>query len=278
MNKPLVSIIIPTFNRSKHLQRAIHSALNQTYENIEIIIIDDNSYDDTATVVKNFKDPRIHYYKNSENKGPTFTRNKGLSLSKGEYINFLDDDDILLPKKIELQIKKFKESEIENLGVVTCDVYYSQRDRSGIKRNRKKGYIYKDLLKKYCIHGTHPLLIKREFIKYFDLNLTSNQEYDLEIRLSRICNFDYVPKCLAIKYESKNQITFNYKKKIIGTRYFYKKYVSEFKRYGLFFFIFNWLRFKYLLFKYYLSLILIRNPSIEKSINKIHNILFLSSF
>ena len=136
MIKPFVSIIIPTFNRSKYLKRAISSALNQTYEKIEIIIIDDNSDDETDSVVRDFKDERIKYYKNNKNKGPTFSRNKGIRLSKGEYITFLDDDDELLPRKIELQINKFKESEIKNLGVVTCDVYFKQRDINGIKTNR----------------------------------------------------------------------------------------------------------------------------------------------
>ena len=126
---------------------------------------------------------------------------------------------------------------INNIRTIMNKLEFREKDINGIKRNRKKGYIYRDLLKQYCIYGTHPLLIKKEFSKFFDLNLTSGQEYDLEIRLSRVCNFDYVPKCLAIKNQSVNQISFDYKKKIQGTKYLFKKYLGEFLRFGIRFYI-----------------------------------------
>ena len=233
MTKPLVSIIIPTFNRSNYIKRAINSALNQIYEYIEVIVIDDNSYDNTEKIVKSIKDKRVRYYKNSKNMGAPFSRNRGFYLSKGEYINFLDDDDELLPKKIELQLKKFFESDFKKLGVVTCDVEYIGDYINEIKKNRKKGFIYKDLLKRYCVYGTETMLIKRKYITNFDLNLKSNQEYDLAIRLSKICNFDYVPLKLTNEYESINQISFNFRNKIDGTLYLYKKYKNDFRKFGV---------------------------------------------
>lgn len=272
MIESLVSIIIPTFNRSHYIKRAINSVLNQTYENIEIIIVDDCSNDDTMSIIKSFRDKKIHYYRNTKNRGASFSRNKALAFSKGKYINFLDDDDVLLPNKIELQIKKFKNSNIQNLGVITCDIEYKRPDMKEIKKNHKNGNIYKDLLKEYCIHGIQTMLIDRDFIHKFDLNLKSNQEYDLAIRLSKRCNFDYVPKRLAITYSSKNQISFDYRKKIKGTKYLYKKYVREFKSFGLKFFIYNWIRFKYLLLRYYLNLFLNNNQTNE-ILNKIHKLI-----
>lgn len=259
MNKPLVSIIIPTYNRSQYLKKAINSVLKQTYENIEVLIIDDNSYDDTISIIKNFNDKRICYYKNVKNNGPAYCRNKGIAFSKGKYLNFLDDDDILLPKKIELQIRKFEESKYKRLGVITCDVEYKRKSIKEVKRNRKNGNIYRDLLKSYCIYGTETMLINRNYISDFDLNLVSNQEYDLALRLARVCEFDYVPKRLSIKFDSKKQITYNFKKKIRGTLYLYRKYKNEFKKHGFKFYLYNYLRFKYLLLKYTIGLIIGKN-------------------
>lgn len=105
MNKPTVSIIIPTYNRAELLKKAIDSVLNQTYENIiEIIITDDGSTDSTKEVVKECqkKDPRIIYAINTKyTHGPTGNKNNGLDLAKGEFIGILDDDDILLPNAVE---------------------------------------------------------------------------------------------------------------------------------------------------------------------------------
>ena len=247
----LVSIIIPTYNRSDYLIKAIHSALNQTYKNIEVIVVDDNSQDNTKSRVFEINDKRIKYLKNIINKGGAYSRNIGFKKSKGVFVNFLDDDDILYPNKIALQIQKFKFSTDERLGVVTCDVKYNRTDIHTIKSNRKKGYIYKDLLKAYCIFGTETMLIKREFFIPFDIDLKSNQEYDLSIRLSKKCTFDYVPQVLTEKNESINQVSFNFDKKIGGTKFLFKKYKNEFKDEGIYFY--NLIRFFYLLFKYYVG-------------------------
>ncbi|MFT4283121.1 MAG: glycosyltransferase family 2 protein [Candidatus Woesearchaeota archaeon] len=251
MKKPLVSIIIPTFNRSEFVLSAVKSALNQTYKNIEVIVVDDFSTDDTFKVISKLRSKKLKVFRNAKNSGGPFSRNKGLSLAKGEFINFLDDDDYLYPKKIELQVKKFLSSSKKDLGVVTCDVKYERLDLSEVKKNRKKGRIYKDLLKSYCVFATHSMLIKKVFlddIGGFDLKLASNQEYDLAIKLSKYSDFDYVPKVLCEVKESKDQISFNFNKKIKGTKYLYEKYKNEYKKHGLF--LFNYLRFSYLLFKY----------------------------
>lgn len=104
MNKPTVSIIIPTYNRAKLLERAIESVLNQTYDNIiEIIITDDGSTDNTKEVIEKYKkkDSRIIYVSNKKYiHGPTGNKNNGLDYASGEFIGLLDDDDILLENSI----------------------------------------------------------------------------------------------------------------------------------------------------------------------------------
>lgn len=252
--EPLVSIIIPTYNRGKYILNAIKSCQNQTYPNIEIIIIDDCSTDNTKHIIKSLKDKRIRYSCNKKNSGAPFTRNRGIKLAKGDFINFLDDDDLLYPNKIELQIKKFKDSHNANLGIVTCHVKYQRDDLNEIKKNNKQGKIYRQLLKSYCVFGTETMLIKTNLLKNiggFDEKLPCNQEYDLSIRLSKEADFDFVNKVLTKKLQSENQISFNFTKKIKGTKYLYNKYKKEFLKQGILFYTYNYLRYHYLFAKYW---------------------------
>ena len=106
---PLVSIIIPTFNRAYMIRETLCSVQNQTYQNWECIVVDDASTDNTKEVVEEIckKDTRFSYNKNQKSKGAPGARNTGLELSKGEFISFFDSDDKLLPKYIENKIKYF---------------------------------------------------------------------------------------------------------------------------------------------------------------------------
>ena len=243
MNEPLVSFIIPTFNRVNYLKRAINSVLNQTITDLELIIVDDNSKDNTENFVRGIKDSRIRYFKNSINRGAQFSRNKGIFYSKGKYINFLDDDDQILPNKAKLQINKFKKSKIKNLGAVVCDVEYKGGNINKVWKNRGRGNVYKSLLISFSVKGTESPLIKKEFIPYFDLNLKYHDEYDLFIQIAKLCNFDYIPEKLSIKYESIHQLSYNFKNIIDSTIYFFIKYKNDFKKFEPKLLIWNYLRF-----------------------------------
>ena len=103
----LISVIIPSYNSGKFLGEAIESVVNQTYKNIEIIVINDGSTDNTEEIAKKWqkRDERVRYLKHKENKGPSAARNTGIKNSRGEYIAFLDDDDEWLPEKLERVIE-----------------------------------------------------------------------------------------------------------------------------------------------------------------------------
>lgn len=101
----LVSIIMPVYNGEKFIKYAIESVLSQTYENWEMIVIDDASTDNSMKVVKEYRDCRIHIYSNLYNRGIAYTRNYGLTLCQGEYISLLDDDDIISNDKLQLQVE-----------------------------------------------------------------------------------------------------------------------------------------------------------------------------
>ncbi len=106
-SSPLVTILITNYNYAKFLSHAIDSAINQTYKNLEIIIVDDASTDNSQNIIKQYadKDTRVKYIFNEANKGQTFSINKGYHLSKGDIICFLDSDDIFLENKVEEIVK-----------------------------------------------------------------------------------------------------------------------------------------------------------------------------
>ena len=132
IDKPLISIIIPTFNRSKELVRAIQSVVDQTYTNWELIIVDNYSTDNTEEVICKFNESRIKYVKNNNNGLIIVSRNKGLELASGKYIAFLDSDDWWTKTKLTNCHKYFS---------LDFDLYY--HDLYIVKKIKKYNYLYK---------------------------------------------------------------------------------------------------------------------------------------
>jgi glycosyltransferase involved in cell wall biosynthesis len=118
----LVSIIIPTYNRAKFVSRAIDSCLRQTYSEIEILVVDDHSSDETTQVVESYKDPRVKYFLHEKNLGVAAARNTGLRNATGEFITFLDSDDEWMPEKIGRQLGVFKNNN-SGIGLVFTNGY-----------------------------------------------------------------------------------------------------------------------------------------------------------
>jgi len=119
--KPLFSVIITTYNRASLLSSAIDSVLNQSYQNFELIIIDDGSTDNTEEAIK-LKKGRITYYKLEENRGIAIARNKGLDLANGDYVTFLGSDDELLSEALEVAASKFAELSSQGVKVIWFDI------------------------------------------------------------------------------------------------------------------------------------------------------------
>lgn len=118
MNRnPLVTVFIAAYNCERYIQQTVDSILSQTYKNIEIIIIDDGSSDNTVNIIKAIKDEKIRFYQNEKNKGIPFTRNLGLELAKGEYIAIIDADDVAFPNRLKKQLNYLlNNTEIDVLG------------------------------------------------------------------------------------------------------------------------------------------------------------------
>ena len=109
--KPLVSVVMPTYNQGKYINEAIESVLAQTYGHLELIIIDDFSTDGTEKVVAQCQDDRVKYFRSDNHKIIASSRNQGITLARGEYIAFLDSDDIWLPEKLEKTLNVMEGSE-----------------------------------------------------------------------------------------------------------------------------------------------------------------------
>lgn len=237
-NSPKVSIVIPTYNRPDLLRRAIDSALNQTYPNLEVIVVDDHSDNDLNQLQEEY--PTVTFYRNETNRGGCYSRNRGIEVSAGDFINFLDDDDELYPDKVALQIEKFEQSEDPNLGFVTAHVEDNRSGSKIIKRNAVRGDVHKQLLWRFAISGIESLLIKKECLLEaggFDNNLKSSQEYDLMIRLSETYSVDYVDKVLSKQHRSRDQISLNFDKKIAGARYLFRKHDYRYRDEGVLFWL-----------------------------------------
>jgi glycosyltransferase involved in cell wall biosynthesis len=145
-SRPTVSIILPTYNRAKFIGQAVTSALNQTYENIELLVVDDGSVDDTSDVVGTFSDPRLKYIKLASNVGRSSARNKALQMARGDYIAFLDSDDYYLPQKTEMQVQFLNEHpDIDMVYTASACVDTDDRPIQYFYRAPVSGKIYNEI-------------------------------------------------------------------------------------------------------------------------------------
>lgn len=210
-SNPLVSVVIPTYGRSTLLERAIKSILNQTYDHIEIIVVDDNESDSeyrrhTEKVLQQYLiNNQIVYIKHEKNVGGSAARNTGIRSSKGMYIGFLDDDDEWLPEFVVIHMKKLLN---DSADVVYCN-YFSATDPEGKERKKmvsdnRKGHVFKDLLNGWCPTSTSLFLLKKECFSisgYFDESLDSFQDYDMWLRMAKNHRFDFCDEYLVVKYQ-----------------------------------------------------------------------------
>ena len=228
--RPKVSVIIPTYNRSNFLHSAIKSVLNQTFEDFEVIVVDDASTDNTRQVLDKFDDKRICYIRHKENKGGSAARNTGIKRSKGEFIAFLDDDDLWMPSKLEKQLDLINKN--LEIGAVYTGAYKINESDKIIMCNYPslRGNIFPDILKKNYVGSCSAVLIRKECIDrigLFDENLPAGQDFDLWIRLAKNYQFDYVNEPLVIHRIHKKRITTDHYGRLRAKKLLFKKYSKE---------------------------------------------------
>lgn len=197
-----VDIIMPAYNSGKYIANAIESVLAQKYEDLKLYVVDDGSVDDTKLIIETYinKNPGKIAYSFQKNKGPAAARNKGISESNGEYIAFLDSDDIWYPEKLEKQISLFNN---KNTGFIYCDNYFVDEQRGifqSYSRNVKllSGDILLDLFCDFFII-TSSIVLRRECINQvglFDEMLIVGEDYDFFLRLAKFFKADVVKEKL----------------------------------------------------------------------------------
>lgn len=253
-DKPLVSVVIPTYNRPDQLHRAISSVLSQKGVELDIIIVDDASEIDLSGELAGH--PQVTYLRNKKNMGGGFTRNRGIDAARGDFISFLDDDDEFYDGKLQKQVHKFAESNLDSLGIVTCHVRDLRSGNEVIVKNNYKGDIYHKSLERYTAKMTPSFLFKTEAVKNiggFDTTLPSNQEYDLIIRLSKNYRIDFVDEILAQANRSAGQIHTNFEKKREGALQLFRKFDNEYRRMGWFFYTKMRIKLLLLLFRFWVG-------------------------
>ncbi|MFA6320560.1 MAG: glycosyltransferase [Candidatus Omnitrophota bacterium] len=198
----LVSVVIPTYNSSQFIAEAIDSVLCQTYPEIEVVVVDDGSSDDTISVLDAYaknNQNKIRYF-SQKNSGPAAARNKGIGEAKGEFIAFLDSDDMWFPEKIAKQMKKFTED--PELGLVHTSRVKLNPDGSVEPSKTQKnheGWVFENLLMRNFI-CTSSVLVKKESLLsagLFDESSNISEDYDLWLRLSQKYRCGYVGEALV---------------------------------------------------------------------------------
>jgi glycosyltransferase involved in cell wall biosynthesis len=204
--QPLVSVIIPCYNGEKFIGEAIESVLNQTCKNWELIIVDDKSKDNSKKIVQKYTtNNKIILIEHKYNKGIAKTKNTGIANATGKYIAFLDQDDIWLQQKLELQIKCFEE-ESNDIGVVCTGMIFTDSNMKLL--NVFRGFNDKDqkkLIKILYLKPTNSssiMMVKKEYFKHigtFNEELIGWDDYEFLMRLTTVSKIKYIRKPLVKK-------------------------------------------------------------------------------
>lgn len=182
--EPLISIIMPAYNCEKYIIEAINSVIKQTYVNWELIVIDDGSKDNTVKIIKEFSsnEIRISFFQNDENQGVSITRNKGISIAKGDWIAFLDSDDIWEKTKLEKQMEYAKRTSSEFLFTGVSYINESGKPFKGIFEVTNE-VTYKKLRVQNVI-SCSSVLIKKKFFNIIKMDRDDlHEDYAVWLRI-----------------------------------------------------------------------------------------------
>jgi len=234
-NNPLITVICLCYNQEAYVIECLNSVINQSYPNIELIIVDDFSTDNSKKTILTWlqNNPEIRFISNETNLGITKAFNKALQLAKGEFIIDLAADDILLPDCITTQVNTFKNSPYKNLGVVYGNAelisenglfdsyYFPVNNQKKVIEKRITGDIYKNVLSDFYSMCSVSAMIKKSVLEHiggYDESL-SYEDLDFWIRASRVYEFDFIDELLVQKRIASNSLgTAFYKKNEARTK------------------------------------------------------------
>jgi glycosyltransferase involved in cell wall biosynthesis len=200
----LVSIVIPAYNAARYIRRSLQSALDQSWSNIEILVVDDGSTDSTAEIIKSYNDTRIRYIYQT-NQGQGAARNNGIENSRGQYVTLLDADDCYLPEKVQMQADFLRRN--SRYGVVYCNALHFYSDKPHVLLRKKNvcpsGDILPQLLQSSFINP-NTVMFTKDILRQgfrFPVGVKGRyaEEWELFLNLARAgCLFGYINEDLVI--------------------------------------------------------------------------------
>ena len=238
MTKKKISIIMNCFNGEKFLNESINSLLNQTHKNWELIFFDNNSTDKSAKIVKKLNDKRIKYYRTNNKIKLGLARKKAIDKASGEFIAFLDTDDIWEKNKLTLQLKTFKDKKVGFS--ITNSIFFNEKTKKlfspfSSSFNRK---VFYELIENYFI-SFETVIIRKSFLKKLDHSIDYQfniiHDMDLLIRLSEICEMSYLPLALSKWRMRDKSLSFNSFNIIIKEKKILIKKLEKMKKNDLYF-------------------------------------------
>lgn len=227
-----VSVVIPTYNRAASIGASIQSVLNQTYQNFEIIIVDDGSTDNTCQIIETFADDRIRYICLEQNGGVSRARNTGIRLSESDFVAFLDSDDEWLPEKLEKQMQMMLHAP-DNVGLVYCRMRGTKKDGTALicpelwrSLEELQGNMLFSLLEENVI-GTPTMLVRRQCLEQvggFDEGLECLEDWELVLRIAEKWEIGFVDDILVGVHFSDGGVSKNIKGDVETRCYMIAKY------------------------------------------------------
>jgi len=223
----LVSVIIPTKNRELTIQRAVESVLKQTYQDFELIIIDDHSTDHTEEIIRAFRDSRIIYHKLSQSAGAAGARNAGISLSHGKYIAFLDSDDSWKDQKLSFQLAKMHANQAD-ISFTAMERHHYPKGYPAVFPALEEGFIDPNEIYSSPKIGTPTLMAESEILKHnlFNVSLPKLEDYDLSIRLAAKYRIYFINEPLTDAYLQSDSITIDRANEIVALKLIYQIYAQ----------------------------------------------------
>ena len=216
--KDLISIIMPSYNTEKCISETIHSVLAQTYENWELIVVDDCSTDNTCRIVRSFADPRIRLFCNAVNSGAAVSRNRALREAKGRYIAFLDSDDLWEPVKLERQLAFMKKT-----GYAFTYTDYRIINPDGTPAPyicTAPNRVTKAKLYCYCYFSTITVMYDRDVVGLIQIaDIKKNNDYAMWFAAADKTDMHRLPQCLSYYCKREQSISSGSKWRLIRYHY-----------------------------------------------------------
>lgn len=241
---PLISIVVPAYNSEKYIGETIDSVLSQTYGNFELLIVDDESNDKTPEIIKLYinKDSRIKYFKILHSGRPSVPLNKGIDFSHGEFIAFLDNDDLWDKHKLKEQIEYFNKNPdlvfVYSMSITFGDVSFFSPYYEVLPLNFKAARTYDELLKNGNSITASTVLVKKEKIieagKFDEDPKLITHDYDMWLRLSKLGNFGFIPRFHCRYRVHKAQLSQGWERKKERLNYLEKKRNIELPKYNFY--------------------------------------------